>query len=407
MEGILMQNQLVSIVMVNYNHEDFIEEAIESVLKQTYRNWELIIIDDGSTDQSCKIIKNYADNNKRIIPIFLEKNSHICVATNIGLDRISGEFVARLDSDDVWEMDKLEKQINYLEDNQQDICFTKLKIIDKDSRVVKREDKEDLYNLYDNRQKNSSEWLKFFFYYGNSLIQSSVLMRREVVKRVGFFNLAYVQAHDFDFFIRAAKHFEFGFIEEPLLKYRRIEKQNSEVNPENDLRFFNEYMNIRLHFFDDFPDDLFIKTFQDCFVNKDASSHEELLCEQAFLLMKCIGGGVNPVLGLIKMEELLNKPDTSAVLAEKYHFTPKMFYEENKKRQFFSYDLYKQEHDLKYELQKVKESNKHQQDHINLLLELKDKQQKYIEEIQSSISWKLTEPIRKMRKKMNNKEKRF
>ena len=75
--------------------------------------------------------------------------------------------------------------------------------------------------------------------------------------------------------------------------------------------------------------------------------------------------------------------------------------------QFFSYDLYKQEHDLKYELQKVKESNKHQQDHINLLLELKDKQQKYIEEIQSSISWKLTEPIRKMRKKMNNKEKRF
>ena len=142
-------------------------------------------------------------------------------------------------------------------------------------------------------------------------------------------------------------------------------------------------------------------------MTKDASSHEELLCEQAFLLMKCIGGGVNPVLGLIKMEELLNKPDTSAVLAEKYHFTPKMFYEENKKRQFFSYDLYKQEHDLKYELQKVKESNKHQQDHINLLLELKDKQQKYIEEIQSSISWKLTEPIRKMRKKMNNKEKRF
>lgn len=398
MEGIFMQNRLVSIIMVNYNHGDFIAEAIESVLNQSYKNWELIIVDDGSTDQSCDIIRKYTD--KRIRPIFLKENSHICVATNIGLNRVSGEYVARLDSDDVWKMSKLEKQVNYLENNKHiALCFTKLNIINKYSQIVKREDEEQLYNLYDNRQKSRSDWLKFFFFYGNSLIQSSLLMRLEVVKRVGLFNLAYVQAHDFDFFIRAAKHFEFGFVEEPLTNYRRIEKQNSEVNPENDLRFFNEYMNIRLHFFDDFSDELFIETFQECFVNKGASSHEELLCEQAFLLMQCVGeNNLNPVLGLIKMEELLNRPDTCAILEKEYHFTPKMFYEENKKRQFYSYELYKKERDLRYELQKVKESNRHQQDHIDLLLEIKNQQQEYIEQLQNSISWKITKPIRNLRK---------
>ena len=101
---------------------------------------------------------------------------------------------------------------------------------------------------------------------------------------------------------------------------------------------------------------------------------------------------------LIKMEELLNRPDTCAILEKEYHFTPKMFYEENKKRQFYSYELYKKERDLRYELQKVKESNRHQQDHIDLLLEIKNQQQEYIEQLQNSISWKITKPIRNLRK---------
>lgn len=393
-----MQNHLVSIIMVNYNHGDFIAEAIESVLNQSYKNWELIIVDDGSTDQSCDIIKKYAD--KRIKPIFLKENSHICVATNIGVKGINGNYVARIDSDDVWRTDKLEKQVLYLEKNKDvDICFTQVKIIDKYGKAIEGDEVEQLYKLYANRQESRSHWLKFFFFFGNSLLQGSVLMRTEVIKEVGDFNLAYVQAHDFDFWVRAAKKcFNFGFVEEPLLAYRRMRNQNSETNPENDLRFFNEYMNIRLHFFDDFSDELFIETFQDCFVNKDASSHEELLCEQAFLLMQCVGeNNLNPVLGLIKMEELLNKSDTRAILEKEYHFTPKMFYEENKKRQFYSYELYKKESDLRYELQKVKESNRYQQDHIDLLLEIKNQQQEYIEQLQNSISWKITKPIRKLK----------
>lgn len=401
-----MENGLVSIVMVNYNHDDFLTEAIESVIKQTYTNWELIIVDDGSTDKSRNIIEKYRCD-KRIKPFFLEKNMHICVATNIGMSKIKGEYVARLDSDDIWVANKLERQVDFLNRNKTiDICFTKLVIINRNGEIVKREDEEQLYNLYDNRQENKSEWLKFFFFYGNSLIQSSVLMRKGVVDIVGDFNLAYVQAHDFDFFVRTAKRYEFGFIEEPLLYYRRIDNQNSDITPENDRRFFNEHMSIRLHFFDDFPDDLFVETFQDCFVNKEAKSHEELLCEQAFLLMQCIGGNnFNPVLGLMKLEELLNCPETRAVLEEKYQFTPKVFYEENKKKQYYSSDLCREEWALRKELEKMKEINKNQKDHIELLLSIKDQQQRAIEEMQNSFSWKVTKPIRGLRSKRGRVDK--
>ena len=77
--------------MVNYNQEDYLKESIDSVIAQTYQNWELIIVDDGSTDASVEIIKSYEDS--RIRPIFLKKNRHICYATNLGLNMLLGLIV--------------------------------------------------------------------------------------------------------------------------------------------------------------------------------------------------------------------------------------------------------------------------------------------------------------------------
>lgn len=391
-----MNSPLVSIVMVNYNHDDFLQEAISSVLEQTYQNWELILVDDGSTDRSGDIIRSFQD--PRIKPVYLEKNRHICVATNTGFSRVGGAYVARLDSDDVWRPDKLEHQVAYMEAHPDiGLCFTRLEIIGPDSKVVPREDLPDLYNLYDNRQESREAWLRFFFFYGNSLIQSSLLMRREVLDHLGDFNLAYVQAHDFDYFVRAAKYYEFGFLEEPLLKYRRNTEQNSAVNPENDLRFFNEHMSIRRHFFDDFSDELFVGTFRECFVNKEASSHEELLCEQAFLLMETVGfDRINPVLGLEKMETLLNDPKIRETLEIKYGFTPKSFYQETKKNLYYTYELHQKLRELEWKVQDLTEKTKHQQDHIDLLMAVKDQQQRQIESMENSTSWKMTRPVRKM-----------
>jgi len=226
---------LVSIVMVNYNHEDFLQDSIDSIIQQTYQNWELILVDDGSTDKSVDIIRSY--NDSRIKPIFLPENSHICIATNRGLEQVKGELVARLDSDDIWRKDKLEKQVKFFDEHPDaNVSFTKLDIIDETNTVVNDKIK-DLYDLYNHRQKDQKDWLRFFFFVGNSLIQSTMMYRKSALDKVGYFNLAYAQAHDLDFFIRLAKHYTFDFIEEPLCRYRRIENQNSSTDPEKEMRF--------------------------------------------------------------------------------------------------------------------------------------------------------------------------
>ena len=106
-------NKLVSIITPSFNSSRFIEECIDSVLLQTYDNWELLIVDDCSSDNSCEIIRKY-DNN-RISLIKLEKNVGAAEARNIALRRVKGKYIAFLDSDDLWESQKLEKQISFME----------------------------------------------------------------------------------------------------------------------------------------------------------------------------------------------------------------------------------------------------------------------------------------------------
>ena len=98
----------VSVITPMYNCEKFISETIESVLNQTYTNWEMIIIDDCSTDKSKQIVKQYIERDKRIRLIALNENSGAAVARNKGIEVSSGRFIAFLDGDDLWESNKLE-----------------------------------------------------------------------------------------------------------------------------------------------------------------------------------------------------------------------------------------------------------------------------------------------------------
>ena len=110
-----MSEELVSVIMPSYNTEKYIAESIESVLKQTYHNWELIIIDDCSTDNTIEIIKSFNDGRIRLLRN--EKNSGAAVSRNYGLREARGKWIAFLDSDDTWKPEKLEVQIKYMEGN--------------------------------------------------------------------------------------------------------------------------------------------------------------------------------------------------------------------------------------------------------------------------------------------------
>src|SRR5581483_3832183 len=113
-----MQQPNISIIMPAFNSEKYIEEAIESVLSQSFRNWELIIINDASTDKTHELIRKYKKKDKRIVYIKNRKNSGLVMNLIKGLRLSKGGYIARIDSDDIWtDKDKLKKQFNFLRDN--------------------------------------------------------------------------------------------------------------------------------------------------------------------------------------------------------------------------------------------------------------------------------------------------
>jgi len=122
---------LVSIITPSYNSEKFIAKTIESVMTQTYENWEMIIVDDCSQDNSNEIIENYMQQDKRIKLIKLDKNSGPAIARNTAIKQAKGRYIAFLDADDLWLPEKLEKQINFMNYNDLAFTYSAYKIIDE------------------------------------------------------------------------------------------------------------------------------------------------------------------------------------------------------------------------------------------------------------------------------------
>ena len=128
-----MEEELVSIIMPSYNTGKFIKETINSVIAQTYSNWELIIVDDCSTDNTDEIVKSINDN--RIIYLKNETNSGAAISRNKALREAKGRWIAFLDSDDLWKNDKLEKQIKFMKENNCYFSYTNYIEIDENGNI--------------------------------------------------------------------------------------------------------------------------------------------------------------------------------------------------------------------------------------------------------------------------------
>lgn len=125
-------NELVSIIMPSYNTANFINMTIESVLRQTYKNWELLIVDDCSTDNTDEVVAKYDD--KRIIYLKNIKNFGAAVSRNKALKNAKGKWIAFLDSDDLWYSSKLEEQIKFMEKNKYSFSYTNYREVDENGR---------------------------------------------------------------------------------------------------------------------------------------------------------------------------------------------------------------------------------------------------------------------------------
>lgn len=142
-----MKEGLVSIIMPTYNCGKFIAETIKTVLEQTYTNWELVIVDDCSKDDTERVVKNF--NDSRIRYYKLEQNSGAAVARTTAMQKAEGEYMAFLDSDDLWKKDKLEKQLKFMKDNKYNFTCTAYEQVDEQGnklgKTIKTKKKAD-YN---------------------------------------------------------------------------------------------------------------------------------------------------------------------------------------------------------------------------------------------------------------------
>ncbi|PHD75781.1 glycosyl transferase [Bacillus sp. AFS043905] len=149
-----MERDMVSIITPSYNSKEFIGNAIQSVKDQTYGNFEMIIIDDGSKDNSVLAIKSLINNDKRIKLISLSENVGAAEARNIGIVKARGRFIAFLDSDDIWYPGKLKKQVDFMKKNNIAFSFTSYEMItevgEKTHNIVRAPKKVDYHGLLKN-----------------------------------------------------------------------------------------------------------------------------------------------------------------------------------------------------------------------------------------------------------------
>jgi len=207
---------LVSVVIPAYNCARFIGEALDSVFAQDYPELEVVVVDDGSTDDTCAVVEGYGDRVKLI----RQRNAGAAVARNEGMRRASGEYVAFLDSDDLWLPGKLRLQIDHLESHRDvAMCCTRWNLLypkADGSYPVERPAAPRSAPL----DPKWSGWIYCGLLLDCEVWTSTVVMRRELTARVGGFDPALRRGQDYDYWLRASQLTKIDRLDAPLALYR-------------------------------------------------------------------------------------------------------------------------------------------------------------------------------------------
>lgn len=200
-------DNFVSVIIPNYNYEKYIGEAIESVLAQTYRNFEVIVVDDGSTDNSLQVIRSFGDS----VRLLQQENQHVSATRNTGIRAARGKWVAFLDADDIWHPNKLELQLRELRNNPMWSYIS--------ADVVPLKTRE--FPEFDALTVKSRKLSLLDFLTVTLMSSSSAVIRTSCFKEVGFFDTKLRASEDRDMWWRLAAKFRGGLVEAPLWRYRQ------------------------------------------------------------------------------------------------------------------------------------------------------------------------------------------
>jgi len=199
---------LISVIIPTFNNETTIGETINSVLNQTWKNLELIVVNDGSQDSTLDIINSIADSR---IKVFSYPNAGVAASRNRGISQAKGEFISFLDADDLWTIDKLETQLKALQENPQAaVAYSWTDHIDRNNQFLRGGSRHLLNgDVY-------AELLKSNFVASGS----NILVRAQALKEVGDFNKSLTPAEDWDMYLRLASRYHFVAVPSPQILYR-------------------------------------------------------------------------------------------------------------------------------------------------------------------------------------------
>lgn len=200
----------VSVILTSFNGvtRGYLGFAIESVLNQTYKEFELLIIDDGSMDGTKEFCKKYLDDSR--VQYIYQVNKGLASARNTGIEKSQGKYICFLDDDDVWKEDKLQKQVEFFEKNPDvGMVYTNLELIDEIGKVIG----------YQKHKANGDIYKELFF---ENIVDapSSCMIKKEVFEKVGNFKEWMKSNEDYELWFRIAKEYKIYSINEPLVEYR-------------------------------------------------------------------------------------------------------------------------------------------------------------------------------------------
>lgn len=318
----------VSVIMPSYNHARYIRSAIESVLSQTFEDFELLVSDDGSGDDTANVVAKIDD--PRLSFVANPVNRGAGIITNELIARARGEFIALLNSDDEWVSDKLERQIRIL-DAQPSLgaCFTRAQWIDAKGEKI-GDDQLGYGEVFNKENRSQAMWLRFFFFNGNCLCHPSIVIRKSCYDILGGYDNRLRQLPDFEMWVRLVKRWPIHIMDDRLLRFRILPGENaSSPTLKNTQRGANETFFILSQFFDDVSPELLKEGFGDLMRDSNATGELSIAAEKALLYFS--PGVGNPhiyaLVGMAALHRSLGAGFEPIELKQKYGIDDRFFQE--------------------------------------------------------------------------------
>ena len=218
-------NKLVSIVLPVYNGSDHISESVNSILRQTYQNWELIIVDDCSTDNTSEIIENFAKSDSRIHVLHNEQNLKLPMTLNVGFAEAKGDYFTWTSDDNMYRLNAIERMIDALEEN------SGVDLVYADYTVV-----NDAWETISEVKKAEPSEIRFY-----NMVGACFMYRSGLARKVGHYDPETFLAEDYDYWLRCYKFTDFLHIQEDLYIYRCHDKSLS-ATKRKDVAYQNQYV---------------------------------------------------------------------------------------------------------------------------------------------------------------------